>query len=99
MLFFPEGKRSPDGTLQTFKVGAFHLALENGFDILPMAIHGSHNAIPKHSILLHQRSQLKLELLPPISIKDFNKEDFEEEVTRLTQVIRDTIAAALNRGN
>lgn len=99
VLFFPEGTRSPDGKLKPFKVGAFHLALENGFDILPMVIRGSRDAIPKHSVLLNHRSKMQLEILSPIVISDFEREDFEEGVTRLTQVARDVIAAALNRGS
>jgi 1-acyl-sn-glycerol-3-phosphate acyltransferase len=49
VLFFPEGTRSRDGEIQPFKNGAFRLALEAGVDILPCAISGTADALPKHS--------------------------------------------------
>jgi 1-acyl-sn-glycerol-3-phosphate acyltransferase len=47
VLFFPEGTRSPDGEIRPFKRGAFQLALEAGVDILPVAMAGTLNALPK----------------------------------------------------
>jgi 1-acyl-sn-glycerol-3-phosphate acyltransferase len=49
VLFFPEGTRSKDGEIGAFKAGAFRLALEAGCDILPLAISGTANALPKNS--------------------------------------------------
>lgn len=41
ILAFPEGTRSKDGKIQSFKKGIFVLALEAGVPIVPVAIHGS----------------------------------------------------------
>ena len=41
LMIFPEGTRSKDGNLQQFKTGAFHLALETGRPVLPIAIKGT----------------------------------------------------------
>lgn len=71
ILFFPEGTRSKDGKLLPFKPGAFKLALETGHDILPVVIRGTLNAIPKHSILLHGKSKMTLQILPPVSIQPY----------------------------
>lgn len=72
ILFFPEGTRSPDPKkMLPFKVGAFKLAVESGHDILPIIIKGSANAIPKDSVLLHGRSRMSVEILPPISVASF----------------------------
>lgn len=49
VMIFPEGTRSLDGTLQPFKDGAFRLAVETGADLLPLAVHGTYDALPKHS--------------------------------------------------
>jgi 1-acyl-sn-glycerol-3-phosphate acyltransferase len=49
VLFFPEGTRSKDGEVQSFKPGAFKLAIDAGVDILPIAIAGTVNALPKHT--------------------------------------------------
>ena len=47
LLVFPEGTRSPDGSLQAFRPGVGHLATENKVDVIPMHIRGSHRIMPK----------------------------------------------------
>lgn len=49
VMFFPEGTRSQTGELLPFKSGAFRLAIETGADILPIAVAGTRDALPKHS--------------------------------------------------
>lgn len=48
-LVFPEGTRSPDGRLQSFKKGAFMLALKAGVPIVPISVSGSRNVQRKGS--------------------------------------------------
>mgnify|MGYP002348274396 CR=1 FL=1 len=47
LLIFPEGTRSPDGTLQEFKPTTGYLALGFGVDILPVYLHNTWEALPK----------------------------------------------------
>ena len=47
VMIFPEGTRSKDGQLQSFKDGAFRLAIENQVPILPLAVHGAYTALVK----------------------------------------------------
>lgn len=47
VVFFPEGGRSPDGTLQPFKDGLAFLADELGLPVVPAWIGGTHRALPK----------------------------------------------------
>ena len=47
VMLFPEGTRTLDGGLGEFKDGAFRLAIETGHPILPLAVHGTREAIPK----------------------------------------------------
>lgn len=54
IVIFPEGTRSEDGGIQRFHRGAFATAQELGLDILPLCIHGFHDALPKHHFLLRQ---------------------------------------------
>ncbi len=51
VLMFPEGTRSPDGTMQEFKSGAGYLALRSGCDVLPIHISGTHEVLGKGSLL------------------------------------------------
>lgn len=47
IVVFPEGTRSPDGHMQRFRHGASRLALELGVGLVPIAIVGAYQAMPK----------------------------------------------------
>ena len=47
MVLFPEGTRSPDGRLQRFKKGAFVLAIQGQVPLVPVAVVGSRDVMPK----------------------------------------------------
>jgi long-chain acyl-CoA synthetase len=51
VLMFPEGTRSPDGSLQEFKSGAGYLALRSGCDVLPIHVSGTHQVLGKGSLV------------------------------------------------
>jgi 1-acyl-sn-glycerol-3-phosphate acyltransferase len=53
VIIFPEGTRSPDGSLREFKSGGFHLALHAGVPIVPIAVSGSRRISPKRSLRIH----------------------------------------------
>jgi 1-acyl-sn-glycerol-3-phosphate acyltransferase len=48
VMIFPEGTRSETLDLLPFKDGAFRMAIQTQAEILPMAVAGTHNALPKH---------------------------------------------------
>ena len=50
IVIFPEGTRSPDGRLMPFKMGGILIAIKAGCPIVPVAISGSHNVLPRGSI-------------------------------------------------
>ena len=47
VMFMPEGTRAKDGRVRPFQPGAFRLAIEAGVPVLPLAIDGTANALPK----------------------------------------------------
>lgn len=47
MILFPEGTRSMDGRLQKFKKGAFVLAVQGQVPLVPVAVVGSREVMPK----------------------------------------------------
>ncbi|MBI3130221.1 MAG: 1-acyl-sn-glycerol-3-phosphate acyltransferase [Acidobacteria bacterium] len=47
VVVFPEGTRSRDGQLLPFKAGSFRIALEAGVPLVPIAIHGGSEILPK----------------------------------------------------
>ena len=65
IVVFPEGTRSPDGRLSTFKKGPFFLARENNAPIIPVAIVGTERALAKNAFRI-RRGPVSIHLLPPI---------------------------------
>ncbi len=61
VVFFPEGTRSIDGSIQRFHRGAFLTAQELGLEVVPLCIHGFSHALPKRDFFL-RRAPLYLEI-------------------------------------
>lgn len=83
VLIFPEGTRSPDGSLQPFKPLVGKLALETGVDLLPMWLGNTTTVLPKGAIVPRGR-KLTVNIGPPFEIADMR---------RLTQGMRASEAA------
>ena len=66
VMFFPEGTRSPDGRLWKFNEGAFHLAIKAGVPVLPLAIEGSRDCLPKKNWKFGPPLDITLHVLPPV---------------------------------
>jgi len=47
LILYPEGTRSPDGEIQTFKRGAGLFAVDLGVPVVPAYIEGAHNILAK----------------------------------------------------
>lgn len=78
VYFFPEGTRSRDGRLKSFKPGAFILAHKMKIPILPIAINGSKDALPKHSINFHGRHPMRIKVLDEIPYARFENLSVEK---------------------
>lgn len=65
VLIFPEGTRTPDGSIQDFKPAVGHLALQHRVDVLPVWLGGTYSALPKGATLIRNRD-LKVRIGPPL---------------------------------
>lgn len=90
VIIFPEGTRSPDGTLQPFKKGALLLAAKAGVPVIPMAIKGTQTVQPKGSLRVNA-TPVELIILPPIAGDEFKASKVDE----MTDRIHDQIAKCL----
>jgi 1-acyl-sn-glycerol-3-phosphate acyltransferase len=90
VLFFPEGTRSVDGELREFKDGAFELAVRHGVPLIPIAVHGTGRALPKHGMVLEEHVDAKVEVLAPLDPGAY------AGVPELRDAARERIAAALS---
>lgn len=91
VVIFPEGTRTRDGRLNPFKKGGFHLALDSGADIVPVAIHGSRALMPRGSALIRSGT-VRVEIGAPIATTGLQPADREALATR----VRNEIAAMLD---
>ena len=89
VMLFPEGTRSPDGSLRCFKDGAFRLAIETQVPVLPIAIEGTRDCRPKGSWWFG-RARAKARILSPVPTCGLGAGD----VARLREAVRGQIAAA-----
>jgi 1-acyl-sn-glycerol-3-phosphate acyltransferase len=91
IMMFPEGTRSPDGRMRSFKTGAFELALECKRPILPIVLRGTSDALPKRGFVLQGRHPIRVTVLDPMPYEGFAGQTAEE----LAQRVRERIAKEL----
>lgn len=89
ILVFPEGGRSLTG-LQEFREGAAYIAIKAGVPVVPVALCGSIEILPMHSV--HMKSGVvELRVGEPIPTAGLTPRDR----TRLTEEVRAQVAAML----
>ncbi len=93
IMMFPEGTRSKTGELRDFKAGAFDLARSTDSPIIPMVIHGTHDALPKSGFVLQGRHAISVTVLPEVPV------DVVESMStaELTAYVRTLIADEITR--
>jgi 1-acyl-sn-glycerol-3-phosphate acyltransferase len=93
LVIFPEGTRSPDGTLLPFKKGAFVAAITLGVPIVPVVCKGTTRILPKGRYLSILPGSAELVVLEPIPTTGVTYDDRD----RLLDDVRGRIEAELNR--
>lgn len=86
ILVFAEGTRSPDGHLQPFKKGGFHLAVDAQVPVLPVTINGSCTLFPKGAPAVRPGT-LDVIIGRPIPTDGLTKEDLEDLMARTRSAI------------
>ncbi len=86
VVSFPEGTRSRDGEIKSFKQGIFHLAIKSGVPIIPVSIIGSGKIMPKRSLKVTP-GRVKLIIDKPIDVKKYNIENRHELIDQVRKVI------------
>ena len=74
VMIFPEGTRTPDGTIGRFHKGAFLLAQQLHVDILPIFLHGADHVMPKTDIIL-RKGLITTEICPRIPATEIQGQD------------------------
>jgi 1-acyl-sn-glycerol-3-phosphate acyltransferase len=87
-LIFPEGTRSLDGNLQKFKRGGFFLALESGAPIVPVAIQGTFEIMPKKSFFV-RKGRIRVIFRPPIPVQGYDQAHLADLMDKVRTSIQD----------
>ena len=90
VLLFPEGTRSRDGQLQPFKKGGFHLAIDAGAPIVPVALQGTRELMPRGSLRV-KPGRVRVTIGEPIPTAGLEVDDRNALLDR----VRNTIAGML----
>lgn len=92
VMIFPEGTRSKDGELQRFTDGAFALAVKHQVPVLPLALDGTSDCLPKETWVFGDRIDIRLKVLDPVPTDGLTPAD----VGALRERVRGMIAAQLD---
>jgi 1-acyl-sn-glycerol-3-phosphate acyltransferase len=86
----PEGTRTLDGRLGPFKRGGFFMALETGFDILPVVQKGAFGINHKGTKLIRP-GRIDVSIEPAVPISGFGKDNIDELIERVRRVFLDRL--------
>jgi 1-acyl-sn-glycerol-3-phosphate acyltransferase len=86
LVIFPEGTRSADGTVGTFKAGSLRLAMKSGVPIVPVTISGSKDIMPKGSSIIKSAS-VKVIISPPMMPEEFEGMDSRQIAEKVRSII------------
>ncbi|KAK7390476.1 hypothetical protein VNO78_25782 [Psophocarpus tetragonolobus] len=89
VFFFPEGTRSKDGKLETFKKGAFSVAAKTNAPVVPVTLIGTGQIMPAGKEGIVNAGSVKVVIHKPIVGKDPDL---------LCQEARKTVASVLTQG-
>ena len=76
----PEGTRSRDGRIGKLKKGGFHLALGTGAPIVPVAVRGTIDILPRGSRVMQKGQRVDVTIGAPIGVEGRDLESLMAEV-------------------
>ena len=89
VLIFPEGTRSERRGAAALQGRRLRLAMDAGVPVIPVALSGTHETLPKHGIVLRNRMKAVVQVLEPIDPSRY------ETASALRDAARSAIARAL----
>jgi 1-acyl-sn-glycerol-3-phosphate acyltransferase len=98
LVIYAEGTRSPDGRVGRFKAGSFLLAIQAQLPIVPLAVIGTRQVMPKGR-LRTEPADVRLVVHPPIqppAIADPTIQDAKVFADRIHGIVADTVNTLQN---
>jgi 1-acyl-sn-glycerol-3-phosphate acyltransferase len=88
VMIFPEGTRSLDGKIRSFKKGGFVMAVDAGVPIVPIVLKGTWTIMEKSSLKINT-GEVSLNIEPPIATTDYTRENKDDLIKSVRAVIRE----------
>lgn len=82
IMVAPEGSRKHPGVIGPFKKGAFHMAIDLGFPIVPIYFEGNQE-LSLGGSLLSKSGTINAHIHPPIDTSEWKKETMDEHIKEL----------------
>lgn len=92
----PEGTRSRDGEMGSFKKGGFVLALEHQLEILPVGLAGTHDVLVPGTVDVHKGVRVHAHFGAPIAptATEYSTEARDALMSRVEAALKDALAHA-----
>jgi len=91
LVVFPEGTRSADGRVGTFRTGIFRMAIESKLLIVPVALRGSRRVMRKNE-LTTRPGRVSVEVFDPIATDSLTQADAKALAERVRAVVAAAVA-------
>ena len=85
-LIYPEGTRSSDGNLQSFRRGGFFLAVECGAPIVPVTIRGTFELMPRGKWLV-RKGPVHITFHEPVPVTGCTRETLAELIEKVESAV------------
>ena len=90
LLIFPEGGRTHDGNLRSFKEGGAYIAIRAGVPVVPLILFGTRKVLPFGSGIVSP-GEVTLRVLSPISTASMTLKDRNTLTEKLRSIILDEL--------
>ena len=95
VVVFPEGARTLDGRMHTFRRGAYTLAVEFGLPVVPITVDGAYDVLPR-TRLLPRPGHITLTIHEPIEAPASGRHELAELMTKSAEAIASALPEANN---
>jgi 1-acyl-sn-glycerol-3-phosphate acyltransferase len=92
IMVFPEGTRTSDGRVRRFSDGAFRLAIATGHPILPIAVEGSFDALPRDGWKFGPPLTVNVHVFDPVPVDGLTANDARDLCHRVRHQIIEKVA-------
>jgi len=89
VMIFPEGTRSRDGNIKSFKKGGFIMAVDAAVPIVPVVLKGTWPIMDKSSLRINT-GEVSLNIEIPIATTDYTRENKDDLIKSVRAVIKDS---------